>query len=391
MDTLELIETIRTEEASRERLFGDAGVGFRAGSQPSPRYLQSLAEAARLYERALNGGRRDMLTFAEAMSTSDFPSLFGDILDRQLLGAFREYPSDIESYIRTSLVPDFRTAKRFSVDGAEGVLSEVAELTEYPAASVDDNADSLSVKKYGRRLHLSWETFVNDDLDAFRRLPDSLARAARRSELKYATQLFVDASGPHASLYTVGFANKVTSNPVLSLAALQTAWSNLLAMKDADNEPIFVESVTLVVPPSLEIVANNIVNALQVEMVEAGGTANQKIIAKNWMTGRIRVVVNPYIPIVASTANGATSWFLFADPQGGRAAVELGFLRGHREPALFRKAPNAVRIGGQGLEDDMADFDTDSGQYKVRHVFGGARLTNTYGYKTTVASNGSGA
>lgn len=386
-DMLELIETIRAEEATRDRIFSGEGSSPR-GRQRGEQYLTRLATAAEIYERALNGGPRDRLNLQEAMTTSDFPSLFADVLDRQLLGAYREYPVNYRAYVRVSQVPDFRSVKRFSLDGAEGPLTAVPEVTEYPQGYVDDNVDTYAVTKYGKRLDISWESMVNDDLNALRTFPERLARGARRTEQRTATGLYVDANGPHASLYTVGFANKVASNAVLSLAALQSAWTTLLAQKDVDGEPIFVDMVTLVVPPALEITANNIVNALQIWLVESGGTANQKLEAKNWMSGRVNVVVDPYIPIVASSANGNTSWFLFANPSDGRAAIELGFLRGNEEPALFMKASDSRRVGGG---EDLVDFDTDTAQYKVRHVLGGTRLLNTGGFRMTVASNGSGS
>lgn len=388
MEMLELIETIQAEEATRDRLLAGEGRMARSRRDPDPAYLSRLAEAAGLYERALNGNRRDVLNFQEAMSTSDFPSLFGDVLDRQLLGAFREYPVTYTGYVRVGTVPDFRSVKRFSLDGAEGQLSQVPELTEYPASSVDDNVDTYSVAKYGRRIGLSFEALVDDDLDAFRTLPERLARAARRTEQKFVTGLYVGTTGPHGSLYTAPFANIVTSNPALSLNALQTAWTVLLSQRDADGEPIFVDVVTLVVPPALEIVANNIVNALQINVKENGGSTNTELETRNWMAGRVKVVVDPYIPIVASSSNGNTSWFLFASPSDGRAAIELGKLRGNTEPALFQQIPDSRRIGGG---EDVVDFDYDKTAWKVRHILGGTRLLNTLGYKMTVASNGSGS
>jgi len=103
------------------------------------------------------------------------------------------------------------------------------------------------------------------------------------------------------------------------------------------------------------------------------------------MKARFRLNKDSYIPIVASSANGSTSWFLFGNPDNGRPALEMGFLRGHEEPEIFMKAPNSIRVGGGG--EDFGDFDTDSVEYKVRHIFGGTREDP----KMTVASNGSGA
>lgn len=391
-DTLDPIETIAATEASTERLFRGDGTRIRS-RRTTPKYKQDLLEAARLYSEALAGDRYKVLQLQEALTTSDFPLLFGDILDRQLLAAYREIPEVWRAYARRSTVPDFRLVSRHSIDGAEGPLEAVAEQAPYPGAELEEARDQYRVGKYGRRIAWSWETMVNDDLDALRGLPDRLAKAARRSVQRFVTGLYVDANGPHASLYTAPFANIVTGNPVLSMAALQTAFSVLAAQRDEDGEPIFIDTVTLVVPPALEVVARNILNATEIYIATGSSSATaDQLRTVNWMQNRLQLVVDPYIPIVASTANGNTSWYLFANPAEGRPALEVGFLRGHEEPALFMKAPDARRIGGTGGPDgDMVDFDTDTGQYKVRHVFGGTRLTSTGGAKATVASQGDGS
>lgn len=386
MEMLELLETVRAEEASVKRLFGKEGSGARS-SRKGKRYQEALVEAMRLVADVYTG-RRKTHYLQEAMTTSDFPYLFGDILDRQILAAYREWPTTWQNYTKRGRVRDFRTVKRFSMYGADQVLGAViGQKGVYPYEEINENAPySYSVAKYGRKIRFSWETMINDDLDALKDMPERLGRAARRSEEKFVTQLFVDANGPHASFYTVGNANKVTSNPVLSIAALQTAMQVLAAMKDENSEPIVIETVELVVPPALEITALNILNALQIELAEAGGTSNQKLTAMNWMKGRVRLNVNPYIPIVATT-NGSTSWFLFANPSNGRPAMELGFLMGHEEPEVFMKTPNQAPVGG-GSEDAMnGDFETDAIEHKLRHVFGGTRMDP----KMTVGSNGSGS
>lgn len=378
---METVETIRAEEASISSLFGGDGKKVRTKAR-SPQYMKSLAEAASflgdIYE-----GKRPLHHLREAMSTDDFPTLFADILDRQLLAEYRDHPGDYTAYVRTSTVSDFKDAKRYAVDGADGQLEEVGELEEYPEASLSETADTLRVKKYGRRLDLSWETMINDDLDAFRRNPGKLARGARRSELKAITELFVDSSGPHASLYDSD--NTVSGNPVLSIASLQTAMQLFAEQTDDEGEPIFYEGMTLVVPPALEVPAMNILNATELQV---GADGNNMMRTANWVRNRLKLVVNPYIPIIATT-NGNTSWFLFASQDGdARAALEFAKLRGHEEPALYERVPNARRVGGG---DVMESFEDDSVAWRVRHVFGGARLTNTGGKKSTVASEGDGS
>lgn len=381
----ETVDVIKAEEASVRNLFRGDGRRVRTMDR-DPEYMRTLVEAAE-FVRDIMDGRRPMYHLQEAMSTDDFPLLFGDVLDRQLLANYVATPSLWSNYTRRSTVPNFNNVRRTAVDGAESPLPPVGELENYPEDALSETQDTYAVAKYGRRLDLSWEALINDDLDAFRSAPERLARAAVRSEDKFVTQLYVDANGPHASLYASRYRNIITSNPDLSIAGLQTAMTMLSAMVDTGGDPIVLESVELVVPPALSIIALNILNALQIETVEAGGTTNQKLIATNWMRGRVRLTVNPYIPIVASSANGSTSWFLFANPSTGRPWGEVGFLRGFEQPALYERMPNARRVGGGG--EVMEAFEDDSRAWRVRHVFGGARFLNTGGTKAVVASNGS--
>jgi hypothetical protein len=386
-ELLEMIESIRAEEASVQRLFGKDGEGMRRHGRKSQKYLSRLAEATTLIANVKKGSM-PAYYLREAMSTSDFPYLFGDILDRQLLAAYQEAPATYRNYIRMNTVADFRTVKRYGVYGADQVLSSVGQQQQYPVDKInEDTPYSYSVSKFGRIIPFDWETLINDDLGAFNDVPTRLGRAARRSESKFGVQLFVDASGPHASMYTAGNKNKVTSNPALSITALQTAMQVLSAQVDQNGEPIYIDVVELVVPPALEVTARNILNATQLWMNTnaSAGTPEQNLVTENWMKNRVRLNVEPYIPIVASTANGATSWFLFGNPDAGRCALEMGFLRGHEQPEIFMKSPDAMRVGG-GEDALNGDFETDSIQYKVRHVFGGSRMDP----KLTVASNGSG-
>jgi hypothetical protein len=386
-ELLETIEKIRADEASVQRLFGSEGQGARHGRK-SPRYMQKLTEAAKLVGDVMNG-KRGAHVLREAMTTSDFPYLFGDILDRQILAAYQETPQSYRNFAKVGKVRDFRAVKRYSIYGADQVLPEVKQRQEYPVEKLNENTPfTYSVVKHGRRVPLDWEIIINDDLQALTDVPERMGRAARRSESKFVTEMYCYASGPHNSFYTSGYKNIVTSNPVLSITALQTAMTVLSAQVDENGEPIIIETVELVVPPALEIDARNILNATQLSLDpnSSAGTKKQSLVTENWMKNKVNLNVDAYIPIVASSANGNTSWFLFANPSNGRPALEIGFLAGHEDPEIFMKSPNATRVGGG--EDAMnGDFDTDAIEYKVRHVFGGARMDP----KMTVASNGSGS
>lgn len=387
MQLLDLIESYNHQDATERTLYAKEGRKVRGGRN-DPKYKQSLVEAARLYEGLLKG-RVPMHRFQEAMTTSDFQYLFADIIDRQMLAEYTSRPVMWDAFAKRGRVRDFRTVKRFTLDGGQAVLEEVKQASEYPAAALTDGKYEYSVKKYGKRLPFTWEDFINDDLDALAKLPERLAQAARFSEEKFVTDLFAGATGPDSTFFSSGNANVVTSNPALSVAGITTAFNVLAAQKDTDGNPIYVSGVTLVVPPALEIPALNIVNATEILAADGGGDGNSKnqLRVSNWMRNRVQVVVDPWLPIISSSSNGNTSWYLFADPNVGRPAMEIGFLNGHETPELFVKSPNAIRVGGGNVDPMDGDFDTDAVDHKLRHVFGGTLMDP----KSAVASNGSGS
>lgn len=385
-------------EARLAQIIAESGTRIRGRNQ-SAAYLAELAEATNFLADVLEG-RRSVFWLQEAMSTSDFPLLMGDILDRQLLGKYAEIPATWPAYAKRGTVADFRQARRLAVDGLEGRYYPDGlkpELTSVLEGALSETGYTTQVNVYEKGASINWRMLVNDDLDAFRDIPERLARGARRTEEYFATTLFVDSNGPHASLYSSGNSNIINTtngasddNPPLSISGLQDAMTVLSKQRDADGEPIALEMVTLVVPPALEVVANNLINATQLWIggsgqAGQGGTANQMLQVANWMQRRVQVVVNPYIPVIATT-NGNTSWFMFASPNVGRPALEMTFLRGYEGPLLFEKAPNTMRVGG-GVERMMGDFDTMSITYKGMVILGGTRLDP----KMTVGSNGTSA
>lgn len=403
MDALNDLKTWDAAKASESAIYAGEGRNLSAVRRrrgASPAYQRALLEAARLYEQVLRGDRYAALQFTENMSTSDFSNLFGDILDRQILAKYMSQPVQWTALAKRGTVRDFRQVKRFTLDGGEATLAEVKQLTEYPAAALTDGAYTYSVKKYGRRIALSWEDLINDDLDAFRSIPDRLGNAARRSEEKFVTSLYAGSTGPNGTFFSAGNKNIITTttssstvpNPALSITNLQYAFQVLEQQVDQDGAPIYIEGVTLVVPPALHVPAQNILNATEIITAQGSGGASSdagrpdRLRVANWMTNRVSLIVNPWLPIVSPT-NGNTSWYLFANPTVGRPSMEVGFMTGHEVPELFQKSPNAMRVGGGTVAPEDGDFDSDSTEWKLRHVFGGTLMDP----KSAVASNGTGA
>jgi hypothetical protein len=345
-----------------------------------------LVRPAVLREGARSWDGSDPLS--ETMSVSDFPLLMGDVMDRSLMARFAEVPQVWRQYIDVgSPLRDFRTIRMLSTTGGNEEYEEIAELEGVTYTAIAESGITMAPALYGKAIALAWRLMMNDDLDAFRVVPAVLAQGGRRTINKFATDLLFDASGPDATFFSAGNGNLITGNPALSVTSLGAAIAQLMSFTDASGEPIAVEGVRLIYGPGLHVTVQNLLNTLSYDATtDAGAATNRTIRVNNWLTTGIVPVMDPYIPLVATTANAATSWIVAAAPSASRPLARIRFLAGFETPALYQKAPNTQRVGG-GLDPDVGDFQSMASEFKGLVAFAGATIEP----KAGVASNGSGS
>lgn len=385
------VERFQPADASTNVLFGD-GMAKKVGANLAlthPRiggnpvkYQEALVECETFVGRIIDG-RMPVYRFQEAMSTDLFPLLHADSLDRQLYGAYAAAPTTWQNYVRRARVNDFRKVKRFASSGIRGLLKRVPELAEHERRTPDERFYEYAVEKYEAGFGVSFELMVNDDLDMFARLPQDLAQSAVDTEEYFVAALIADANGPNATYFNLANDNVAASNAPLTRGNLQDALTRLLKRKDERGNPITVTAVELVVGPGLMMTANEIINATEYRIV--GDNGNITIISGNGVAANLRVSVNYQLAAVATTANADTSWWLFANPNSPRPAIEMGFLRGYEQPALYEKIPDMRRFGG-GAEVAWS-FDHGDAHKKVQHIVGGSFVDS----RMAIGSKGDGS
>jgi len=326
--------------------------------------------------------------FTETMTLSDFDSLTTTVMNRSLLDKWTNRPQVWRNFCKVrNGIKDFRVVDYRYLDGGEAKLNKRSEMAPHERRTVTDGYKQYSVEVYEGGFGWDWETVVNDDLNMFSDLPDRLVTAANRTVELAVGNIIADANGPHASVYTSGNANIVTSNPALSIAGLQTALGILRNKRTSDGTPINIEQVILVVADgNLYTYAQHLKNMLQFNLTTPATSNSPVYEVRNWMMPQFDVIQMPELLNIVTT-NAATSWWLFARPSSlPRPFIEVGFLRGFDSPQLFRKTPNTERLGG-GIAPEMGDFETFEHQIKVVLAFG----TLTAFYEGGLASNGTGS
>jgi hypothetical protein len=360
--------------------------------QQNRAYQMKVLEAAQIFEKAVDHPYGHVI-LKEALKVSDFPTYFGDVLDRMVLARFSEWIPPFQTFMRQGTFRDLtRTSRKTQFRGGSEALGQVGELGPYPERGVESTQFEWRGAKYGADFRISWETLLADDLGGLRDLPGVLASAARVSEAQFAASLYVGTAGPHSTLFNGGNGNVVTGNPPLSITALKQAHTLMRKMTDpATGNPMANGPRYLVVPPALELTAMEILGATNVVYAPTGATTTPlQLPSINPIPSLgLTLVVDPYIPVIA-TSNEDTTWFLFADPNSGPlgpglAAVEFDRLVGMSAPLLLQKRSDFTTIGG-GADPRGPLDELDSVTYRVVHAFGGGQLFP----QAAVASNGSG-
>lgn len=338
--------------SGRDRRMADAG--YRAK-------LKAVGEAIIL--PAFQGDRHARIDLNEAMSTSDFPVLFGDFLYRSLAKRYAARPSIWQQFAARRTVRDFRATKLIDLLGGAGILSDVAELAPYPKRALEESEIEFKTGKTGAKLAWSWEMGVNDDLSAFVDAPNRLSQAARFTEDHKITSVIATPSGPASWLGT-------PATTPLNPENLESAVQSITQQVDEDGNPIFIDTPRLVVPQSLALTAQQIVDTVTVKTTASN---REREVRGNGLSVTPQIVVNPWLTSIDKSATAATTWYLLAGPDSDRPAVFGVFLQGHETPDLRMRADAGVRPGGGAVDPSEGGFDRDDVEYRIRHVVAGAQ------------------
>ena len=279
-------------------------------------------------------------------STSDFPAILGNVVSRSLRAGYEGTQRTFLPFSRQATLPDFKEISRVQLGGAPS-LKRVVEGGEYEQGTIGEGAEKYAVQKFGRIVALTWETVVNDDLDALSRIPFAFGASAAdlESDLVYAILTGNPKMADGKPLFHAEHGNLGTAAALAD--ALDPTKPNPLSemrkkmtlQKGLDGRYITVRPKFLIVPPGLEEVALKVTNA----SIIAGKGADLNV------TGvTLTPIVEPRLHDGSETA-----WYGAAEP-GVIDTIEYAYLEGHE--GVFTETKHG--------------FEMDGVQVKCRHIFG---------------------
>ncbi|SMH46466.1 prohead protease/major capsid protein fusion protein [Maritimibacter sp. HL-12] len=254
-------------------------------------------------------------------TTSDFPIILGDTVGRVLRDAYQAAPSGIRRLGRQTTARDFRAVNKIML-GEAPLLEKLNEHGEIKAGTMAEAREAYKVETWARKIGITRQVLVNDDLGAFSDLARRMGQAAAETEARILVTLLEAGSGngPTLSdgktLFHADHGNKAGTGAVISDATLSAARLALRTQKGIEDRTIRVTPRNLLVPPALETMAEKWLASI------APATAADV----NPFSGSLSLVVEPRL-------SSATRWYVTAEP-GEIDGLEFAYLSGAEGPQV---------------------------------------------------------
>lgn len=301
-------------------------------------------------------------------TTGSFPALLMDAANKSLLAGYEEAPYTWNMWARQGQsVDDMKNINRirFSAMGSPEVVPEGAD---YPDAKTGDEKETYRVEKYGSVFTVSWETIVNDDLDALSRVPAMQGASCRRkqNQVVYSVltananmadggALFNDTAqttaGGHKNTSAAAAAPSVTT---LNAGYLSMMTKTGITVNGVAGPILNIQPSYLIVPANYGATALQLLGSIADPAVGGSAAGNSNTLNIYGPNGSrpIKVIIEPVLD-----ASSTTVWYLAASTSQVDT-VELTFLAGEESPVL---------------ESDW-NMVNDTYLFKVRQTFAAAAI-----------------
>lgn len=288
------------------------------------------------------GLSRDEVATRALHSTSDFPEILSAVTNKTLRQAYDAYPRTFSLFCRQVLATDFKSMHRVQLGEAPQLL-EVGESGEFKRGTLGESKESYRVKTYGRVVAITRQVLINDDLDAFTRIPAMYGNsiAQLESDVVWGIITANPAMADGTALFHANHKNLAATGSALAVDALGAARASMAKQTGLDKKTVLnIRPAFLIVPAALELKAEQLVAQ---NLVPADSS---KVVPQSIRT--LTPISEPRLDAASETA-----WYLAANPNQ-IDTIEYAYLEGQQGAYI------ETRIG----------FDVDGVEIKCRLDFG---------------------
>ncbi len=365
-------ETLRDETETRRQRMIDA-IMVRAGVMPAAKAGDAVreyrgmnmadlaAECVRaaggktrgltkheIVSAALGGG--EYVRSAGMHSTSDFPILLSSVINRTLREAYANVQQTWLPLSRKTVAPDFREMTEVSMGDFPDLVA-LGEGGEYKAGTIKEYASGWKLGTFARKIAITRQALINDDLQAFSRLPLLIAQAAARTQNNLAWDIIIknrNCKLDNKALFHADHKNLNTVVAALDVSTLSNARKALRKQKSSDGAPLNLEAAFLIVGSNNETAA---------EMVLANVTPRNASDV-NPFANKLTPIVEPRLDDLVA----GNDFFLAVNP--AQSPVDLllhAFLEG--QEGLYTETKQTTDVDGVEMVARM-DFGVCAGDYR---------------------------
>lgn len=296
-------------------------------------------------ERVAGLSRNELagLALSRQHTTSDFPAILANVAARTLRAGYEASPQTFKLWMRRATAPDFKQVSRLLLSSAPSFL-HVPQGGEFKFGRLEDSKETYGLATYGRLFSISRQALINNDVDAFTRIPQMWGRAAAdfESDAAYAPLLGNPIMGDGNALFSAAHGNLAPSGSAVSEVGFSQLEMLLGAQLGLEGRPINAAPKFLIAAARDRAAAIKLRNSAG---SQAPGSAPGTV---NPYEGAFEVVVDSRLNRVA----GPSPWFVAADPNQVDT-VEYSYLEG--EDGVFL--------------DERAGFEVDGISFKARLDF----------------------
>jgi ATP-dependent protease ClpP protease subunit len=296
---------------------GEAGKQYRG---------YSLMECVRIFaeSRGINtAGRSKSDLVAMAMhSASDFPLLFSNLAGKSLTAAYEEEPHTWKPLARQRNLPDFKQASDL-VLAADLAPELLLEGGEYKKGTLQEAQATWKLATYARKVTITRQAIINDDLSALERTPEYLGRGFRRLESNLVWALITSnatVSVDGAALFAAGHNN--TGTGAIGIAGVNSAKKAMRKQTDISGVTVNLTPDYLIVPTDLEATALQFLYPTGYAPAALTGAAGPNVYA-----GAMQLIVEPRLD------GSALQWYAASAPSKLEGLV-YGYLADEPGPTI---------------------------------------------------------
>ena len=307
-------------------------------SEPAREYRgMTLLELSREFLASagvnVRGLSRDEIATRALHSTSDFPEILSAVTNKTLRQAYDVYPRTFVPFCRQVLATDFKPMNRVQI-GEVPQLLKINESGEFKRGTIAESKESYRIETYGRVVGITRQVLINDDLDAFTRIPamygTAIATAGKRRGLG-ASSPPTPAMADGCALFHATHKNLAASGAALSVTAVGEARAAMAKQTGLDKKTVLnIRPAFLIVPAALELAAEQLV-AQNLVPAKTGDVVPQSI-------RTLAPIAEPRLDIASATA-----WYLAANP-AQIDTIEYAYLEG--QEGAYIETRNGFDVDG---------------------------------------------